>query len=54
VSLSGKKKMRLAVLVAGVAAKTTTVRFLVSRRAPHPLPATRLPFERHVYIVTAP
>ena len=34
-------------------AKTTTVRYLVSRPAPHPLPTTRLPFERHVYIVTA-
>ena len=34
-------------------AKTTTVRFLVSRPAPHPLPTTRLPFERHVYIVIA-
>lgn len=34
-------------------AKATTVRFLVSRPAPHPLPTTRLPFERHVYIVTA-
>ena len=34
-------------------AKATTVRFLVSRPAPDPLPTTRLPFERHVYIVTA-
>lgn len=34
-------------------ARTTTVRFLVSRPAPHPLPTTRLPFERHVYIVIA-
>jgi hypothetical protein len=34
-------------------AKTTTVRYLVFRPAPHPLPTTRLPFERHVYIVTA-
>jgi hypothetical protein len=34
-------------------ARATTVRFLVSRPAPHPLPTTRLPFERHVYIVIA-
>ena len=34
-------------------ATTTTIRYLVSRPAPHPLPTTRLPFERHVYIVTA-
>ncbi len=33
--------------------KTTTVQFLVSRPAPHPLPTTRLSYERHVYIVTA-
>jgi hypothetical protein len=32
--------------------KTTTVHFLISRPAPHPLPTARLPFERHVYIVT--
>ena len=33
--------------------KTTTIHFLVSQPAPHPLPTTRLPFERHVYTVTA-
>jgi hypothetical protein len=32
---------------------TTTVRFLVTRPAPSTLPSTRLPFERHVYRVTA-
>src|SRR5438552_4738815 len=34
-------------------AKTTTVRFLVSRAAAYPLPTTRLPFERQVDFVTA-
>jgi hypothetical protein len=33
--------------------KTTTVHFLVSRPAPHPIPDTRLPFERHIYTVVA-
>jgi hypothetical protein len=33
--------------------RTTTIRFLVTRRAPESLPSTRLPFERHVYRVTA-
>lgn len=33
--------------------RTTTVQFLVTRPAPHPLPTTRLPFERHVYTVVA-
>jgi hypothetical protein len=34
--------------------RTTTIRFLVTRRAPRSLPPTsRLPFERHVYRVTA-
>jgi hypothetical protein len=33
--------------------QTTTIAFLVSRPAPHPLATTRLPFERHVYRVTA-
>jgi hypothetical protein len=33
--------------------RTTTLRFLVARPAPHPLPGTRLPFERYVYRVTA-
>jgi hypothetical protein len=32
--------------------RTTTLRFLVTRPAPS-LPSTRLPFERHVYRVTA-
>ena len=32
---------------------STTVHFLVTRPAPHPLPDTRLPFERHVYTVVA-
>jgi hypothetical protein len=32
---------------------TTTIRFLVGQPAPHPLPDTRLPFERHIYRVTA-
>ncbi len=34
-------------------ARTTTIRFLVTRPAPSVLPSTRLPFERHVYRVTA-
>ncbi len=33
--------------------RTTTLRFLVTRPAPQTLPSTRLPFERHVYRVTA-
>jgi hypothetical protein len=33
--------------------RTTTLRFLVTRPAPPSLPSTRLPFERHVYRVTA-
>jgi len=33
--------------------RTTTLRFLVTRPAPHALPNTRLAFERHVYRVTA-
>src|SRR4051794_19977413 len=32
---------------------STTISFLTSRPAPATLPATRLPFERHVYTVTA-
>jgi hypothetical protein len=34
-------------------ARRTTIRFLITRPAPSQLPATRLPFERHVYTVTA-
>lgn len=34
-------------------ARVTTIQFLVTRPAPPTLPATRLPFERHVFIVTA-
>jgi len=34
-------------------ARTTTVHYLVTRPAPNNLPATRLPFERHVFTVTA-
>jgi hypothetical protein len=33
--------------------RTTTIRYLVSRPAPHLLPRTRLPFERHIFRVTA-
>jgi hypothetical protein len=33
--------------------QTTTLQFLVTRPAPHALPYTRLPFERHVFQVTA-
>jgi hypothetical protein len=33
--------------------ETTTLPFLVSRSAPHVLPYSRLPFERHVFQVTA-
>jgi len=29
--------------------RSTTIAFLVSRPAPSSLPATRLPFERHVF-----
>lgn len=34
-------------------ARKTTIHFLVTRPAPHPLPTTRLPFERHIYTVVA-
>lgn len=34
-------------------ARRTTVHFLVTRPAPHPLPATRTAFERHRYVITA-
>ena len=34
-------------------AKITTIHFLVTRPAPSTLPRTRLPFERHVFTVTA-
>jgi len=34
-------------------ARTTTIHFLVTRPAPNPLPSARLPFERHVYTLTA-
>ncbi len=33
--------------------QVTSIHFLVTRPAPHPLPWTRQPFERHVYTVTA-
>jgi hypothetical protein len=33
--------------------RATTIHFLVTRPAPHPLPTTRLPFERHIYTVVA-
>lgn len=33
--------------------QTTTIKYLVTRPAPQTLPDTRLPFERHVYTVTA-
>jgi hypothetical protein len=33
--------------------RATTLQFLVTRPAPHPLPDTRLSFERHIYRVTA-
>jgi hypothetical protein len=33
--------------------RTVTLRFLVTRPAPAALPTTRLPFERHVYRVSA-
>jgi hypothetical protein len=36
-----------------LAAKVTTIAFLTSRPAPASLPTTRLPFERHIYTVTA-
>jgi hypothetical protein len=36
-----------------LSAVRTTVRFLVTRRAPADLPSTRLPFERHIFTVTA-
>lgn len=35
------------------AAARTTIHFLVTRPAPATLPTTRLPFERHVFTVTA-
>src|SRR4051812_36002734 len=34
-------------------ARKTTIHFLITRPAPSHLPDTRLPFERHVYTVTA-
>ena len=34
-------------------ARATTIKFLSSRAAPSSLPQTRLPFERHIYRVTA-
>jgi hypothetical protein len=34
-------------------ARKTTIHYLVTRPAPHPLPTTRLPFERHIYTVIA-
>jgi hypothetical protein len=33
--------------------QTVSIAYLVTRPAPHPLPVTRLPFERHVFRVTA-
>jgi hypothetical protein len=33
--------------------RAATIAYLVSRPAPHPLPVTRLPFERNVFRVTA-
>ena len=36
-----------------LSARVTTIHFLVTRPAPPALPATRLPFERHVFTVTA-
>jgi hypothetical protein len=33
--------------------QAVTIAYLVTRPAPHPLPVTRLPFERHVFRVTA-
>jgi hypothetical protein len=33
--------------------RAVTIAYLVSRPAPHPLPVTRLPFEHHVFRVTA-
>ena len=36
-----------------LATAATTVHYLVTRPAPQPLPSSRLPFERHVYTVTA-
>jgi hypothetical protein len=33
--------------------RDTTIHFLITRPAPSPLPARRLPFDRHVYTVTA-
>jgi hypothetical protein len=36
-----------------VPAQTTTIAYLTSRPAPTSLPVTRLPFERHIFTVTA-
>jgi hypothetical protein len=36
-----------------LANRLTTVKYLVTRRPPSSLPATRLPFERHVFTVVA-
>jgi hypothetical protein len=36
-----------------LANRLTTVRYLVTRRAPSYLPSTRLPFERHIFTVIA-
>jgi hypothetical protein len=33
--------------------RSVTLRFLVSRPAPHPAPPYRLPFEQHIYTVVA-
>ena len=33
--------------------RPTSIRFLTARRAPFALPSRRLPFERHIYRVTA-
>jgi hypothetical protein len=33
--------------------RPTSIKFLTSRRAPYSLPSKRLPFERHIYSVTA-
>ena len=33
--------------------RPTSIKFLTSRRAPYSLPSRRLPFERHIYRVTA-
>jgi hypothetical protein len=36
-----------------IPSRPTTIKYLSTRPAPSPLPWTRLPFERHVYRVTA-